>query len=127
MSNLMALEPTCAPIKHTFSQLALSNTKRKINAKHSDTHTQVVQNTRMHKHFHVDADAITTGTSVDEKGGNQERRWIVDGRQRWIRDGIDTAAITRLWQIYRLAHSEPSPSLRYEARASDPSHQIARP
>lgn len=44
---------------------------------------------------------------------NQERRWITDGRQSWIGGGINTAAITRLWQIYRLAHSEPSPSLRW--------------
>lgn len=36
-----------------------------------------------------------------------------DGRQSWIGGGINTAAITQLWQIYRLAHSEPSPSLRW--------------
>lgn len=31
------------------------------------------------------------------------------GRQSRIRDGIDSAAITRLWQIYRLALSELGP------------------
>lgn len=48
--------------------------------------------------------------------GELKRTRSTDGRQSWIRDGINTAAITRLWQIYRLAHSEPllrwSPSFR---------------
>lgn len=39
-----------------------------------------------------------------------QHRWKVELGQRWI----DTAGLTWLWQIYRLATSE-------ETRASDPS------
>ena len=50
---------------------------------------------------------------LSKKMRNQERTWGTDGRQSWIRDGINTAAVARLWQIYRLALSELGPLLRW--------------
>lgn len=46
---------------------------------------------------------------LSEGKGESKRTCSTDGRQSRIRDGIDSAAITRLWQIYRLALSELGP------------------
>ncbi len=108
---------------HAHILTALSFRKKQMQI-HIDTHTQLGR--ILHECGHLDVDArLMTPPYVKEKG-ETKRTCSTDGRQSWIRDGIDTAAITRLWQIYRLAHSEPGLCLD-EAQASDSSQQIPRP
>lgn len=95
----------CSHHEHILTTLSF---RKKTDANtHWYTHSAGM-NTHMSRRLDMDV-RMMTPPSVKEK----ERTCSTDGRQSWIRDGIDTAAITRLWQIYRLAHSEPGPLLRW--------------
>lgn len=95
--------PAASSSKPTFSQLSLSK-KGQNKVKQMQIHT----GTLMIMCYEYPSVKDTTLRMCHMC----ERTSSTDGRQSWIRDGIDTASITQLWQISRLVHSKSGPLLQ---------------